>query len=154
MTAADPSVVLTMAKLSAGSVLRQGDTLYTLMPADAPLEAEIHIFARDVAFVRPGDKCQLKIDAFNFVQHGMAAGKLLWVSEGAFTTDDNGQPTDPYYKARCSVDTSGLHNVPEGFRLIPGMTLTGDVVVGTRSVLWYLMGGMLRGANELMREPR
>jgi len=42
--------------------------LQALMPADAVLEGEIQIYARDVAFVRPGDRCNMKLDAFNFVQ--------------------------------------------------------------------------------------
>jgi hemolysin D len=43
--------------------------------------------------------------------------------------------------------------VPPGFRLIPGMPVTGDVKVGTRSVLSYLMRGLTRGIDEAMREP-
>ena len=157
LTAAEPSIVLTVAKLSAGSVLKEGDTLYTLMPVNTPLEAEIHLAARDVAFVRPGDRCISKLDAFNFAEHGTAEGAVRWVSEGAFVTDDNGQAlpnSEAYYKARCRVDTAGLVNVPSGFRLIPGMTLAGDVAVGTRSVAFYLLGGFMRGIRESMREPR
>jgi hemolysin D len=159
LTAAERSVVLTVAKLSVGSVLKEGDTLFTLMPANAPLESEIHIAARDVAFVRPGDRCVSKIDAFNFAEHGTAEGAVRWISEGAFTTDDNGQPlpgatAEAYYKARCTIDPAGLINVPDGFRLIPGMTLTGDVEVGTRSVAFYLLGGFIKGVREAMREPR
>jgi HlyD family secretion protein len=153
LTAAERSVALTVAPLSVGSVLIQGATLYTLMPADAVLEGEIQIYARDVAFVRANDRCNMKLDAFNFVQHGLVTGKVRWVSEGAFTTDINNQPTEPYYKARCTVDTSGLVNVPANFRLIPGMTLTGDVEVGSRSLFYYMIGGMLRGIRESMREP-
>jgi HlyD family secretion protein len=33
------------------------------------------------------------------------------------------------------------------------MTLTGDINVGTRSVAMYLLGGMLKGIREAMREP-
>lgn len=157
LTAAEPSVVLTVAKLSVGSVLKQGDALFTLMPVNTPIEAEIHIASRDVAFVRPGDRCILKLDSFNFIEHGTATGAVRWISEGAFTTDDNGtaiQAGDAYYKARCSVDPEGLINVPGGFRLIPGMTLTSDVAVGTRSVAFYLLGGLMRGVREAMREPR
>jgi hemolysin D len=157
LTAAEPSVVLTVAKLSVGSVLKEGDTLFTLMPANAPLDAELHIAPRDIAFVRPGDPCVLKLEAFNFIEHGIANGAIRWISEGAFTTDDNGQAVkadEAYYKARCSVDPSGLYNVPASFRLIPGMTLSGDIKVGTRSAAFYLMGGFMRGLRESMREPR
>lgn len=153
LNATEPSVVLTIAKLSIGSVLKPGDPLLTLMPLDTRLEAEIKIESRDVGFIRAGDRCVLKVDAFNSAEHGTAEGVLRWVSEGAFTTNDEGQPVGAYYKARCSVDTSNFKGVPQNFRLIPGMTLTGDVNVGTRSVAMYLLGGMMKGINEAMREP-
>ncbi|MDX8482948.1 HlyD family type I secretion periplasmic adaptor subunit [Mesorhizobium sp. VK24D] len=153
LTANEDSVVLTMAKLSVGSVLKQGDPLLTLMPANAPLEAEVRIASRDIAFVRNGDRCVLKIDAFNFAEHGAAEGKVRWISEGAFTTDDNGQATDAYYKARCSIDAIKLRDAGPNFRLIPGMTLTADMNVGTRSVAAFLLSGFIRGVGESMREP-
>ena len=40
--------------------------------------------------------------------------------------DDNNQPVEPYYKVRVALsDPITLHNVPDGFRLVPGMTLIG-----------------------------
>jgi HlyD family secretion protein len=153
LSASEPSVVLTVAKLSVGSVLKEGDTLFTVMPVNAPLEAEIRIASRDVGFVRPGDRCVLKIDAFNYMEHGTAEGSIRWISDNAFTTDDNGQPVDAYYKTRCGVDAMHFVDVPGKFRLIPGMTLQADVNVGTRSVAMYLLGGILRGFGEAMREP-
>jgi membrane fusion protein, hemolysin D len=153
LTAAEPSVVLTVAKLSVGSVLKEGDTLFTLMPVDTPVEAEIRIASRDVGFVRSGDRCVLKIEAFNYMEHGTAEGSIRWISDNAFTTDDNNQPVDAYYKARCGVDAMHFVDVPAKFRLIPGMTLQADVNVGKRSVAMYLLGGFLRGFGEAMREP-
>jgi len=153
LTASQPSVVLTMAHLSVGSVLREGDTFITLMPTDARVEAEIFIDAREIGFVRPGDHCVTKVAAFNFMEHGSATGTVRWISDNAFTTDDDNKPVPAYYKARCSVDASHFRNVPPKFRLIPGMTLEGDLNVGTRSVAMYLLGGLMRGLNEAMREP-
>ena len=153
LTASERSVVLTVAKVSVGSVLKEGDTLFTLMPIDTPVEAEIRIVSRDVGFVRPGDRCVLKIDAFNYMEHGTAEGSIRWISDNAFTTDDNGQPVDAYYTARCSVDAMHFVDVPAKFRLIPGMTLQADVNVGRRSVAMYLLSGFLRGFAESMREP-
>jgi HlyD family secretion protein len=153
LTAAEPSVVLTLAKLSVGSVLKPGDPFITLMPINTRVEAEIRIASRDVGFIRPGDRCAIKVDAFNSAEHGTAEGVVRWVSDGAFTTDDDSRPVDAYYKARCSVEHANFVDVPTNFRLIPGMTLVGDVNVGTRSVAMYLLGGMVRGIREAMREP-
>jgi HlyD family secretion protein len=153
LVATEPSVVLTVAKLSVGSVLKEGDTLFTLMPVNAPVEAEIRIASRDIGFVRAGDRCVIKIEAFNYQEHGTAEGKIRWISDNAFTTDDNNQAVDAYYKARCGVDATHFVDVPAKFRLIPGMTLQADVNVGTRSVAMYMLGGFLRGFGEAMREP-
>jgi HlyD family secretion protein len=87
------------------------------------------------------------------MEHGTAEGTVRWISEGAFTTDDNGTPVTPYYKVRCSIDALHFVNVGPNFRLLPGLTLAGDLKVGTRSVMMYLLSGMLRGFDESMREP-
>jgi hemolysin D len=152
--AEQPSIVLTVAKLSVGSVLKEGDVLFTLMPLDTPLDAEARVSTREIGFVRAGDRCTLKIDAFNYMEHGTAEGVVRSISDGAFQTDEEtGQALDPYYKVRCSIDALHFENVGPNFRLLPGMTLTADLKVGSRSVLAYVMGGVLAGFNQSMREP-
>lgn len=147
------SIVLTRAKVSVGAVLKGGETLLTIVPENAPVEAELNINAREVGFVRPGDAASLKIDAFPFVEHGLALGKLSWVSEGAFTTDDDGKPVEPFYKARASLTEMRFSRVPSSFRLIPGMTLSADIHIGERSVLGYIVSGATGSVSEAMREP-
>jgi HlyD family secretion protein len=153
LAANEDAVVLKLAKVSVGSVLKEGDPIYNLAPLNSPMEAEVRIQARDIGFIRPGDPVKIKFDAFNFVEHGMAEGKLRWISEGAFATTEEGAATEPYYKARVELKELDLRNVPEGFRLIPGMTMTGDVHIGTRSLLMYVVAGALQGVGEAMREP-
>ena len=77
-------MVLKLAKLSVGSVLKEGDPLFSLAPLRTPVEAEVHILARDIGFVRAGDPATVKLDAFHFVEHGTASGTVRWISEGAF----------------------------------------------------------------------
>jgi len=153
LVAPDDSIVLTRAKVSVGAVLKGGETLLSLVPEKAPIEAELNISAREVGFIRAGDAVSLKVDAFPFVEHGLALGKLSWVSEGAFTVDDDGKPVEPFYKARALLTEMRFTRVPPSFRLIPGMTLTGDIHIGERSVLGYLLAGATRSVSEAMREP-
>lgn len=153
LKAPEDAVVLTGTKLSVGSVLRSGDPLITLAPLSAPVEADIQISPRDVGFIRPGDLVTLKIDAFNYTQYGVAEGQVKWISEGAFTqNDDTGQPVDPYYRVRIKITQTNFVHVPVNFRLIPGMTLTGDIKVGRRTVASYIWDAVAQG-SEAMREP-
>jgi membrane fusion protein, hemolysin D len=164
LTAPEDAVVLRIAKtgpsgapsaLSVGSVVNVGDSVISLAPLRSPVEAEVHIESRDVGFIRVGDPVKIKLDAFDFIEHGTVAGTVRWISEGAFNIDEaTGQPVPkPYYKVMVALTNVDLRHVPEGFRLIPGMTLTADVHIGTRSVLMYMINGAIRGADEAMREP-
>ena len=154
LTAPERAMVLALPKdVSVGSVLKEGDTLITLAPMNAPVEAEIEVASRDVGFVRVGDPVTMKIDAFNFAEHGTVEGVVKWISEDAFTTDDNGVATAAYYRVRVTITAIKLVDVPSTFRLIPGMTLVGDVKVGTRALGAYLVGGIIHGVGDAMREP-
>jgi multidrug efflux pump subunit AcrA (membrane-fusion protein) len=124
-----------------------------LVPLDAPVEADIKVRAEDIGFIKVGDPVQLKLDAYRFVQHGTAKGVIKTLSEGTFIVDDNNLPTPPYFKARVAITEVHLRNVPADFRLIPGMTLDGDIMVGRRSIMSYLVEGVLRTGSEAMREP-
>ena len=84
-------------------MLKEGDTLMTLAPMNAPVEAEIEVASRDVGFIRMGDPVTMKIDAFNFAEHGTVEGVVKWISEDAFTMDDNGVPTPAYYRVRVTI---------------------------------------------------
>jgi HlyD family secretion protein len=153
LEAPEDSVVLKLAKLSKASVLNQGEPLIYLAPLKSPFEADARVAARDVGFIRVGDDVTVKLDPFNFIEHGTVSGKVRSISEGAFTVDDNNQPVDPYYKLRVALDPIALRNVPASFRLVPGMTLAADIHIGTRSLFMYLLGGVVRGVDEAMREP-
>jgi membrane fusion protein, hemolysin D len=154
LVASDDSVVLSVTKLSVGSVLKSGDQIMTLTPLSTPMQAEIEISPRDIGFIRVGDPTMVKVDAFNYTQYGTAKGHVEWISDGAFTfNDDTGQPTNPYYKVRIAIDKMNFHNVPKTFRLIPGMTLEGDIKVGRRTIGSYIWDAVARTSNEAMREP-
>jgi hemolysin D len=78
---------------------------------------------------------------------------VRWIGEDTFTTDENGNAVPAYYKARVTITGVNLIDVPATFRLMPGMTLQGDVLVGTRSMWDYFVGEVGRGLGTSMREP-
>ena len=159
------ATVLTLARVSVGSVLQSGEQFITLVPADAPLEIEANIAGRDDGFVHVGDFVAIKFDTFPFSVYGMAEGTVRIVSPDSFTAADTqasrspgavplpGNSTEPFYRARISLDQLNLHDVPQNFRVTPGMPVTADIKVGKRTVLSYLLGRILPVVQEGMREP-
>lgn len=146
-------IVLEIAERSIGSVAQQAEPLITLVPLDAPLEAEIRIEAKDIGYVRANDEVKIKIDAFPYQKHGTLKGKLRVTSEGVFT-QANAVNTQDYYQGLVSIEGgSQLKNTPSGARLIPGMSLSAEVVVGERTVLSYFLYPLIRTLDESIREP-
>lgn len=148
------AVVLEIAKLSPGSIVREAETFFTLVPLNAQLEAEVQIDSTDIGYVKVGDETKLKLDAFPFQRHGTMGGKIRILSEDAFRKDSSAKSTgDVYYAARITLDGVALKNMAEGARLLPGMAVTAEVIVGKRSVMSYLAWPLTKGLGEAAREP-
>jgi HlyD family type I secretion membrane fusion protein len=157
------AMVLAIAKLSPGSIAPGNGTdattpgasaMFTLAPMDAPVEAEIDVSTTDIGFISLRDPVQLKLDSYSYVMYGIVKGVVKSISEGSFTVDANNTPVSPYFKVRVKVTKLELHDVPKDFRLVPGMTLVGDIMVGRRTIMSYLTETLLRQGSETMREPQ
>ena len=146
------AVVLTVAKVSVGSVMQSGEALITLVPTDAPLEVETRIAAADAGYVVPGQKVAIKFDTFPYVQYGMAEGTVRFISPDSFSGNQETQrgnvvtqseSYDVFFKARVAIDQLKMDGVPGGFVLKPGMTVTADIKAGKRTMLTYLFARVL-----------
>ena len=163
ITAPEDSVVTAVAKLSVGSVLRAAEPLMTLLPSSATLVADITINSKDIGYTKPGDEVIIKVDAFPYSRHGQLHGRLLWVSEESFQTGEpggrdgslpmSGRSANAVHRGRVSLLDSKLRNLPKGIQPIPGMTLSADIIVGSRSVISYILYPLARAFNESIREP-
>jgi len=157
------ATVQSVAKVSVGSVMQSGQQFITLVPANAPLEIEANISGHDNGFVHVHDPVAIKFDTFPYSQYGMAEGIVRIVSPDSFTAQSEVRnptsnvpvptTTEVFYRSRITLDRVALHDVPLGFRVIPGMPVTADIKVGKRTVLQYLLGLMMPIPKEAMREP-
>jgi hemolysin D len=157
-------IVQSLAKVSVGSVLQSGQPFITLVPAGAPLEIEANVAADENGFVHVDDPVSIKFDTFPFSQYGLAEGRVRTVSPNSFTAQEEqrnptssapvGAASEPFYRARVSLDRLKLHGTPPGFHVIPGMPVAADIKVGRRTVLSYFLGRVLPIAQEGLREPQ
>ncbi len=149
------AVVLEIAKLSQGSVVQAAEKMFTLVPLGDQMEVEVSVDAADIGYVKVGDKAHVKFDAFPYQKHGMLDGSLRTLSEDAFRRDAaaaNGS-LDAYYLSRIHLAPGTLHNMAPGMRLLPGMTVSAEIVVGKRSVISYLIWPLTKAMDEAIREP-
>jgi hemolysin D len=162
LDAPEDGIVTQIGQVSKGSVQSgasgtssslQQPPLITMMPASAPMTVELDISTQDVGFIRRGDPVTLKVDAFPYIRFGTVRAKVTSISENSYATDINGTAEQPFFKVLVTVTGYQLRNVPKDYRLVPGMSLSGDILVGERTLWSYITEGAMRTALESMREP-
>ena len=163
LTAPEDGVVLDVAKLSVGSVLREAEPLVTIVPSNATLEAEIAFASEDIGYVKVGDTVTIKMEAFPYSRHGYLTGRLTTISAESFSVDPSGQGAQPssmsrggggvFYRGWVELVDTKLEHMPKGARLLPGMTLTAEIQIGSRSIMAFLIGPLINGLSTSFREP-
>lgn len=150
------AIVLEIAKRSIGGIIREAESLITLVPLDVPLVVEAQIDAADIGFIRIGNNVRIKLDAFPFQKYGTLFGIVEIISEDAFSRELNQQrqpeQVDVYYLANIALTAKRLENVGKDFRLFPGLTLSAEIKVGKRSVISYFLYPVIRTFDEGLRE--
>jgi HlyD family secretion protein len=173
MRAQEDSIVLSVAPVSPGSIMQSGQTFFTLVPINAPLEIDAQITADQAGFLQVGQPANIKFQTFNFIDYGSASGSLRLVSPDSFLTGSSSQGTTGtpsgtvgnsiftgvspnsayFYDVRVSIDRLSLKNTPRDFHLTPGMPVEVDIKVGYRTVWQYLSEKIVPIVYEGMREP-
>jgi HlyD family secretion protein len=146
------AVVLEIADRSVGSVMKEAETLVTLVPDGADLYAEANVPARDVSHLKVGNTVRVKLEAYPFQKYGTIDGRLDVLSADSVPLKED-EKTQLVYHARVRLLTPMTELAKRGLRVRPGMVLSAEIKTGKRTIASYVMNPILRTADEGMREP-
>ena len=129
----------------------------TLVPHDEPLVAEVWVDNIDAGFVQAEQKARVKLAAYPFQKYGMLDGVVKQVSADAQENPDPGNPAirsiqQAAYRAIITLGSGYLESQGRQLRLIPGMQVSAEIHLGTRSILEYLLSPVQKVAHEAGRE--
>ena len=169
LVAPEDALVIEMSDTAVGTMVSPNDVLMKLMPAKPPELVDVRVSASDVSQIAPGMPVDIKLDSAPFQKHGFLRGTLESVTYDSFDKDAKSgsasnkdissnvsnvsADAEQFYLARIRLTANELKNLPEAFRLLPGMSVDADIKVGQRRLLEYLLFPVMRVANEGMREP-
>ena len=154
-------LVKDLATHTAGTVAAPGTILMTLVPEGDKLVAEVWVSNQDVGFVRPGQEAKLKLATFQFQKYGMIEGRVLHVNADATEApspnvrQDVGRerPMGPLaFRALLELASQQLSADGQRYALQPGMQVAGEIHLGTRTVLEYLLSPVQKAFHEAARE--
>lgn len=169
LTAPVDGVVQQLAIHTVGGVVTPAQPLAVVVPSGSHLEIEAMLSNRDIGFVHPGQKAEIKVDTFNFTRYGLLHGEVLSVSSDAITRDRQqstsgdrasgavqgdsepiGQELE--YAARVSLDRADMQVEDKLVNLSPGMAVTVEIKTGAQSIIGYFLSPLAKYKQEALRE--
>lgn len=130
-----------------GGVIRPGEPIMEIVPAYDKLLIEARVDPRDIGHIEVGLPATVKVSTYDYIRYGGLDGEITHIAADA-NTDRMGRH---WFRVVVETDRTALGesgNLP----ITPGMIATIDVHTGTRSVLEYLVGPVLRMRHEAFRE--
>ncbi len=154
LRAVQDAVVLQTGDISLGSVVESAKKLFVLVPIDGGLQVEVEVAANDQGYVKVGQPVELKYEAWPYSRHGTGKGMVRSMSADSFRLQTaQGAQGAMVFLAHVDIVETKLRGVPQDLRLVPGMPVTADVAVGSRTLLGYLLDKVIPLTSEGLREP-
>lgn len=111
-------------KARAEGVLAAGAPILTIVPQEG-LKAQIYVPNKDIGFVKPGQKAQVRVDAFPFTRYGELTGTVSQIGADALPPDEKAN----FYRfpVKLKLNRSFLQTKDLKVPLRSGMSITANL---------------------------
>ena len=135
-----------------GTVIKPGDIIATLVPNDLNFHVEVDIDPADITHVYEGATVKIMLDSLPSQKHGELLGTVTLLSKDTVDEDVFGEKNS-VYRAEIEIVENNLVELPEGFKLMPSMSVAGNIKSGKRTVMTFLMFPVIKTLETSFREP-
>jgi len=129
-------------------VVRSGETILQVVPVDDDLVVDARVLPTEVGYIQIGQKADVKIDSYDSSRFGSIDGVVKQLSPSTYL-DERG---DPYYRVKVELNKSYVGDNPGQMRVIPGMTVSVNIITGSKTIMEYLLKPVSRGFNSAFKE--
>lgn len=151
-TAMVPGIVKNIRITTVGGVLRAGEELMQIIPADDALIIEAKVSTTDIARIVPDLEATIRFDTFDYTIFGGVKGKVEYVSADSLK-EETSKGMDIYYRVRVVPDSHPVTTTTgRTLEILPGMTAQVDIRTGERTLMDYLLKPLRKTVSESFGE--
>ena len=127
-----------------GQAVQAGQPLFTVLPANARLEAELLVPSRAIGFISPGDKVLLRYQAYPYQKFGHQQGRVARISRSALNQTElqtllgSAAGNEPLYRVTVNLAKQAITAYGKSESLKPGMALEADVLGERRRLIEWI----------------
>jgi membrane fusion protein len=151
---AHQSGVITALSGDPGSAVVGNERLAVIVPEGATLEAQLHAASRDVGFIVPGKRVQLRYHSYPYQKFGQFEGRVIAVSPTTVAPETEGESGgghhhDPVYVVQVELPSQRVEANGRGYALQAGMQVDGAVLLDRRRLIEWVFEPMLGFSNRM-----
>lgn len=142
-------IIQDIAVASPGQSVGSNQPIMKLVPTGGGLVVEAKVQNQDIGYVRIGQPVKVKVHAYDFLRYGMLAGQIEQIDADAVIDPKTGALT---YGIMVRTDSAELAEGLAKVKVVPGMAVDVDLMVGERTILSYLTDRIFRVRAAAFRE--
>jgi membrane fusion protein len=120
-----------------GQAVQGGQALLSLLPQGSKLQAQLLVPSRAIGFIEPGDRVQLRYQAFPYQKFGHHIGHVLKISRSAMARQDGDK--EPLYRVLVALDEQAITAYGKAEALRPGMLVDADILGERRRLYEWVL---------------
>lgn len=146
LTAPEDGVVSSL-QAELGGAVGTAVPLLTIVPANTLLQAHLYVPSRGVGFLKPGQKVQLRLQAFPYQKFGFQEGTVVAVSRSASSPSELPQHLagatgaaagEPVYRVTVDMPRQSVQAYGSATPLQAGMKVDADIFIESRRLIEWV----------------
>ena len=153
-----------------GGVVTPAQQLVLISPENSPLEVDVVVSNRDVAFIAQNQDVEVKVDAYPFRRYGLLKGHVIGIAQDSEAQANPNDPTQVgsqrradqsayiegserlLYAVKIAIDPETLMVDGKPAPLMAGMSVRAEIKTGARSIAEFLMSPLAEYLHQSLRE--
>lgn len=132
-----------------GGVVKPGETIMELVPADDRLLVSARVKPADIAFIKAGQTARVRISAYDSSIFGSLEGEVVRVGADAIV---DAERKETYFEVFLATRRNYLGDATEHLTISPGMAADTSIRTGQRTLMEYLLKPLVKTLDKSLRE--
>ena len=131
-----------------GGIVKPGEPILEVVPADEQLVLDAMVLPKDIGFVKLGQAARVKITAYDYSIFGAMDGVVQNISADAVPNEKG----EAFYQVRIETKTKAIEVIDKKLPIMPGMQAQVDIITGKKTILQYLSKPLIGLKENAFRE--
>ncbi|HEY9664130.1 MAG TPA: HlyD family efflux transporter periplasmic adaptor subunit, partial [Allocoleopsis sp.] len=140
-------IILNLNLRNQGQVVRAGEAIAQIAPANIPYIVIASVTAQDIANVKVGQAVQLRVSAYPYPDYGTLKGKVVAIAPDATTPQNNGNAAQStsaagkaaFFSVTIQPEKPYLVKADRNYPIRSGMEARADIISKEETVLTFVL---------------